>query len=142
RFGWATDRQADTFNQRAYNPGIGLISLTVAGQTGLGAGVSYLPRVQPDEQRFQIADSASWTKGRHIFKFGYDIANTSDYTYFVSPAYGFYTYQTVTKFALDFSGNSTGAKNWQTYSQAFGTPVVDATIRDYGFYAQDQFLIT
>jgi TonB dependent receptor-like, beta-barrel len=142
RFGWATDRQADTFNQRAYNSGVGLISLTVAGQTGLGAGVSYLPRVQPNEQRFQFADNASWTKGRHIFKFGYDIANTSDYTYFLSPAYGFYTYQTVTKFALDFSGNTAGAKNWQAYSQAFGNPVVDATIRDYGFYAQDQFLIT
>ena len=142
RFGWATDRQADTFNQRAYSPGVGLINLTVAGQSGLGAGVSYLPRVEPDEQRFQFADSASRTTGKHIFRFGYDIANTSDYTYFLSPQYGFYTYQTVTKFALDFTGNTTGAKNWQSYSQAFGNPVVDATIRDYGIYAQDQFLIT
>ena len=142
RFGWATDRQADTFNQRAYNPGVGLINLTVAGQTGLGAGVSYLPRIEPDEQRFQFADSASRTTGKHIFKFGYDIANTSDYSYFLSPQYGFYTYQTVTKFALDFTGNAIGAKNWQSYSQAFGNPVVDATIRDYGIYAQDQFLIT
>jgi hypothetical protein len=48
----------------------------------------------------------------------------------------------VTQFALDFSGNTTGAKNWQSYSQAFGNPVVNATIRDYGFYLQDQFLIT
>jgi len=60
----------------------------------------------------------------------------------LSPQYGFYTYQTVTKFALDFTGNAIGAKNWQSYSQAFGNPVVDATIRDYGIYAQDQFLIT
>ena len=142
RFGWATDRQADTFDQRMYNPAIGLISLTVAGQTGLGAGVSYLPRVEPNERRFQFADNASWTKGKHIFKFGYDIANTRDYTYFLSPAYGFYTYQTVTQFAQDFSGNTSGAKNWQSYSQAFGNPVVDATIGDYGFYAQDQYLIT
>ncbi len=142
RFGWATDRQADTFDQRNYNPAIGLISLTVAGQTGLGAGVSYLPRVEPNEQRFQIADNASWTVGRHIFKFGVDIANTRDYTYFLSPAYGFYTYQTVTQFALDFSGNTSGAKDWQSYSQAFGNPVVNAAIRDYGFYAQDQFLVT
>jgi hypothetical protein len=142
RLGWATDRQADTFDQRNYNPAIGLISLTVAGQTGLGAGVSYLPRVEPNEQRFQYADNASWTTGKHIVKFGFDIANTRDYTYYLSPAYGFYTYQTVTQFAQDFSGNTTNGKNWQSYSQAFGTPVVDATIRDYGFYAEDQFLIT
>ena len=142
RFGWATDRQADTFDQRTYDPAVGLISLTVAGQTGLGAGVSYLPRVEPNEQRFQFADTVSWTAGKHIVKFGYDIANTRDYTYFLSPAYGFYTYQTVTNFALDFSGNTKGARNWQSYSQAFGNPVVDATIRDYGFYAQDQYLIT
>ncbi|HUK17136.1 MAG TPA: TonB-dependent receptor [Bryobacteraceae bacterium] len=142
RFGWATDRQADTFDQSMYNPSLGGIGLTVAGQTGLGNGVSYLPRVEPNEQRFQVVDGASWTKGKHIVKFGFDIANTEDYTYYLSPAYGAYTYQTVTQFALDFSGNTTGAKNWQSYSQAFGNPVVDATIRDYAFYVQDQFLVT
>ena len=108
----------------------------------MGNGVSYLPRVEPNEQRFQVADNVSWTVGKHIIKFGVDIAHTEDYTYFLSPAYGSYTYQTVTQFALDFSGNTTGMKNWQSYSQAFGNPVVDAAIRDYGFYSQDQFLIT
>ena len=142
RFGWATDRQADTFNQQLYNPSLGFIGLTVAGQTGLGNGVNYLPRVEPNEQRFQIADNASWTRGKHIVKFGADIASTADYTYYLSPAYGAYTYQTVTQFALDFSGNTAGAKNWQSFSQAFGNPVVDATIRDYGFYAEDQYLVT
>ena len=142
RLGWATDRQADTFDPRLYNPALGSISLSVAGQSGLGNGVSYLPRVEPNERRFQFVNNASWTRGRHIVKFGFDSANTADYTYYLSPAYGAYTYQTVTQFALDFSGNTTGAKNWQSYSQAFGNPVVNATIRDYGFYAQDQFLVT
>ena len=142
RFGWATDRQADTFNQDIYNPALGFIGLTVAGQTNLGNGVNYLPRVEPNEQRFQIADNASWTAGKHIVKFGVDIASTADYTSYLSPAYGAYTYQTVTQFALDFTGNTTGTKNWQTFTQAFGNPVVDTTIRDYGFYVQDQFMIT
>jgi Carboxypeptidase regulatory-like domain/TonB dependent receptor len=142
RFGWFTDRQADTFDQGLLATGIGLTGLTVAGQTGLGAGGSYLPRVEPNEQRFQYVDNASWTIGKHIFKFGADIASTADYTYFLSNAFGTYTYQTVTNFALDFSGNTTGAKNWQSYTQTLGKPVVDATIRDYGFYAQDQFLLT
>jgi hypothetical protein len=142
RFGWATDRQADTFDQRMYNPALGSIGLTVAGQTGLGNGVSYLPRVEPNEQRLQVVDNASWTKGKNIVKLGLDIANTNDYTYYLSPAYGAYTYQTVTQFAKDFSGNTTREKNWQSYSQAFGNPVVNATIRDYGFYVEDQYLVT
>jgi hypothetical protein len=142
RFGWFTDRQADAFHQRQIPPGIGLASLTVAGQIGLGAGANYLPRVEPNEQRFQYADNASWTLGKHILKFGVDIANTADYTYFINNLYGFYTYQTVTDFARDFSGNTAGAKNWQSYAQTIGNPVVDATIRDYGIYFQDQFLLT
>jgi outer membrane receptor protein involved in Fe transport len=48
----------------------------------------------------------------------------------------------VTNFALDFSGNTAGLKHWSTYSQGFGNPVVDATTRDHGFYAQDQLRIT
>ena len=142
RFGWFTDRQADTFDQELLPAGIGLTTLTVQGQSGLGAGASYLPRVQPNEQRFQFADNASWTLGKHIFKFGVDIAHTEDYSYSINNAHGAYTYSTVTNFALDFSGNITGDKHWQSYAQAFGNPVVDATIRDYGFYAQDQFRIT
>jgi hypothetical protein len=141
RFGWFTDRQADTFDQRLLPPGIGLTTLTVQSQSGLGAGASYLPRVQPNEQRFQFADNASWAFGKHSFKFGVDIAGTVDYSYFISNAYGAYNYSTVTNFAQDFSGNTTGAKHWQTYSQTFGNPVSDATIHDYGFYAQDQFRI-
>jgi hypothetical protein len=139
RFGWFTDRQADTFDQRLLPAGIGLTSLTVQGQSGLGAGANYLPRVQPNEQRFQLADNASWTFGKHLFKFGADIARTQDYSYFINNAYGSYNYATVTNFAQDFSGNTTGAKHWQTYAQTFGNPVSDASIHDYGFYAQDEF---
>src|SRR5260370_20492277 len=86
--------------------------------------------------------NASWTKGSHAIKFGVDIATTEDYTYSIGNAFGSYTYQTVNAFALDFSGNTTGAKNWQRYSQTFGNPVVDATINDYGFYLEDQWRAT
>jgi hypothetical protein len=34
----------------------------------------------------------------------------------------------VTAFAQDFSGNTTGAKNWQSYFQTLGTPDVEVTI--------------
>jgi outer membrane receptor protein involved in Fe transport len=140
RFGWATDRQADTFDQSLLGQSLGLLYLSVAGQQ-IGT-TQYLPRVEPNEQRFQFADNASWTKGSHIIKFGVDIATTSDYTYFIQYANGYYTYQTVTQFAQDYSGNPTGAKNWQSYVQSFGNPVVDASINDYGFYLEDQWRAT
>src|SRR6185436_7064681 len=35
-----------------------------------------------------------------------------------------------------------GLKSWNTYSQAFGTPIVDTHMKTYGFYGQDQFRIT
>ncbi|HWR50727.1 MAG TPA: TonB-dependent receptor, partial [Bryobacteraceae bacterium] len=56
--------------------------------------------------------------------------------------WGTYSYSTFDAFALDFSGNTAGAKNWTTFSQGAGNPIVDTTIRDYNFYAQDQFRIT
>jgi hypothetical protein len=140
RWGWATDRQADTFNNSALGQGLGFLQVSVNGAT-LGPA-SYLPRVEPNEQRFQFVDNLTWTKGTHTIKAGLDIATTEDYTYFISTAFGGYTYQTVNAFALDFSGNTTGAKNWQRYTQTFGNPVVDASINDYGFYLEDQWRAT
>jgi hypothetical protein len=150
RFGWFTDRQADTFDQALLGVGLGDLGVSVAG-VGLGQA-NYLPRVEPNESRYQFVDSATWTRGKHTLKFGTDIASTRDFTYFISNAFGSYTYQTVTAFALDYSGNTYG-KNcplsttpgtpcWQRYVQTFGNPVVDATINEYALFLQDQFRAT
>jgi len=139
-FGIAGDRQADTFDDALLGQGLGNLQVSVNG-TFLGPA-NYLPRVEPSERRFQFRDNASWTKGSHTIQFGADIANTEDYVYFISPAFGSYTYQTVNAFALDYSGNTTGTKNWQSYSQAFGNPVLDTSINDFGFYLQDQWRAT
>jgi hypothetical protein len=142
RFGWFNDRQADTFNPDLQTAGLGYVALSVAGQSSLGAGANYLPRVNPNERRFQFADSLSWTRGRHAMKFGVDIADTHDYIYSISNQFGSYTYGSVTAFAQDFSGNTDGGKRWQSYSQTLGNPVVDFTIRDHAFFAQDQYRVT
>ena len=144
RWGWATDRQADTFDNSLLGTGLGFLQASVAG-VSLGQA-NYLPRVEPNEQRFQFVDNVSWTKGKHLVKFGADIASSEDYTYFISNYFGNYTYQTVTAFAQDYSdagvaGTNVG-KHWQSYQQTFGGPVVDATINDYGFYLQDQWRTT
>ena len=118
RFGWFKDRQYDTPNRLCCSP-FGHVSLTVGGVTNLGVGQSY-PRLLPSEQRFQFADNLSWIKGKHSMKFGFDVANNQDVTDQLFNGFGLYTYATVTNFALDLTGNTTGAKRWQSYSQALG----------------------
>jgi len=138
-FGFAGDRQADSFDQAELGQGLGYLQVSVNG-TQLGPA-SYLPRVEPSETRFEFQDNASWTKGTHTIKFGTDIASTRDYVYYISPAFGSYSYQTVNAFALDYSSPSS-TKNWQSYSQAFGNPVLDTRIGDFGFYLEDQWRAT
>jgi hypothetical protein len=138
RFGWFTDRQADDFNPGAQTAGLGHLQLTVAGQA-VGAGASYLPRINPDEERFQFIDTLDWTVGKHSLKFGVDIARTRDYVNNMTNQFGFYTYGNVSAFALDFSGNTTGAKHWQSYAQTVGTPDVTFAVRDHAVFVQDQY---
>jgi outer membrane receptor protein involved in Fe transport len=140
RYGWNTDLQGDNPNTQSLSPVLGALDASVIGvQMG---PINYLPRVEPRETRNEFSDNLSWTKGRHILKVGFDFATTEDYSYFLQNRTGSYTYQTVTQFAQDYSGNTTGLKNWQSYSQAVGNPTVDASINNYGFYVQDQWRAT
>ena len=141
RFGWMKDRQFDDLNPKLIPQVTGKIQLSVQGQSNLGV-INYLPRLNPAEQRFQFADNLSWTVGKHTAKLGVDFANTRDVTESLGNGNGSYTYATFTAFAQDFSGNTAGAKRWQTYSQRFGNPRVETAIRDFAVYAQDQFRIT
>jgi hypothetical protein len=143
RFGWSTDRQADTFDQALMGPGLGMLTVTVASQA-IGS-TNYLPRVQPNETRYSFGDNVSWMKSKHVLKAGFDFASSRDYTYYISNSWGSYTYQNVTNFALDFSNPGTAAdagKHWQSFAQTFGNPVVDATINDYAGYLQDEWRAT
>ena len=100
---------------------------------------TYLPRVEPLEVRHEFADDVSWAKGKHTIKVGITFEHVNDNVNYLSNRYGSYTYPTVTSFAQDYTGNTTGAKNWSGYSQTFGNPVVDYAIKDVGFYLQDQW---
>ena len=140
RFGWDTDRQADSFDQAELGGGLGYLDVSVGG-VQLGPA-TYLPRVEPSETRYEFADDVTWTKGRHEIKAGFNVARTEDYNYFISNAFGSYTYLTPTAFAQDYSGNTTGAKNYSSYSQTFGNPVADYTIKEYSWYLQDQWKVS
>ena len=138
RFGWFHDRLFDPASDDFLYPGLGRAGLTVNSTINLGLATSY-PRLNPSETRYEVADNLSWTKGSHTMKFGFDIAHTEDYVNQLITQFGNYNYSTLNQFALDFSGNTTGAKNWNTYSQTFGNPIVDTNLVNYGLYAQDQW---
>jgi hypothetical protein len=81
------------------------------------------------------------TMGRHQFKFGFDIAHTKDVEDALFNGVGSYTYGTIADFARDLT-NLDGGKRWQSYSQAFGPFRTEVFIRDFNFFAQDQWRVT
>jgi outer membrane receptor protein involved in Fe transport len=139
RFGYDTDRQADDFDQAELGSGLGYLDVSVGG-VQLGPA-TYLPRVEPSETRYEFSDDATWVKSKHTVKFGFGAYNTEDYVYYISNAYGSYTYLTPTAFAQDYSGAAAGAKNWSSYSQTFGNPVADFKIHEFDWYVQDQWKV-
>jgi hypothetical protein len=137
RFGWMKDRLFDTLNTELLPP-TGIATISVQGVANLGAA-NYLPRVFPTEDRFQASNILSWTRGRHLVKFGFDFSHVRDVQDQVFNGNGSYTYATFTDFALDLSGNTAGGKRWQSYSQGFGPPLTETWIRDFAWFFQDQW---
>jgi hypothetical protein len=140
RYGLDTDRQADGFDQAELGGGLGYLDVSVAG-VQLGPA-TYLPRVEPLEVRHEIADDVSLVKGKHTIKFGMTFEHVNDNVNYLSNRYGSYTYPTVTSFAQDYTGNAAGARNYSGFSQTFGNPLVDYSIKDIGFYLQDQWKVS
>lgn len=139
RFGYFKDRQLDPASPSLL-PSIGPVSLSVQGINNVGYANGY-PRLNPSEQRYQVADNFSWTVGKHNLKFGVDFHQVQDYVSRLANRFGTYSYSTLTNFAVDFSGGGSG-KNWQSYSQATGNPVVVTKLKEVAAFAQDQWRIT
>lgn len=135
RFGWFKDRLADPEAGDLWPKETGGLGITLAGTT-VGAATSY-PRVLPSENRFQFVDNYSWTRGAHSVKFGLDFATTEDYNNQLVNARGTYAYANLNNFALDFTGNTTGAKRYTSFTQQFGNPILVMRTNDINFYVQD-----
>jgi Carboxypeptidase regulatory-like domain/TonB-dependent Receptor Plug Domain len=140
RFGYFKDRQYDPASPSLL-PSIGPVALTVQNISNLGYATSY-PRLNPSEQRFQFSDTLSYTVGKHNLKFGAEYSHLEDYVNQLSNRFGTYTYTSFTSFAEDFSGNTTGAKHWSSFSQAFGNPVVDVNLNEIAGFIQDEWHVT
>lgn len=135
RFGWFKDRLSDPAASDLWPAETGPLYMTINGST-VGAAQAY-PRTLPSEQRFQLVDNLSWTRGAHSMKFGYDFQTTSDWMSQLFNGNGGYSYSTLTSFAKDFSGNAAGAKNYSSFTQAFGQLTRSFRTTDGNFYFQD-----
>lgn len=143
KFGYFKDRQYDP-NSPSLLPSIGPIGLSISGTqsiSNIGYATNY-DRLNPSEQRFQAGDTLSYTVGKHSVKFGFDYAHTEDYVNNLINRYPSYTYPSITAFAQDFSGNTTGGKRYISYQQRFGNPIVDLNVHEFSAFLQDQVRIT
>lgn len=140
RFGWFKDRLADDLSSSLIPSSTGRLGVSLAG-AAIGTAIDY-PRINPSEQRFQVSDTGTVTLGKHTLKVGFDASTTQDYLNILRNQYGSYSYANFNAFALDFTGNTTGTRNYQTFSQTLGNPILDFTTRDYSFFVQDQWRLS
>ena len=129
---------------------------------GLTSGkANFLDRVAlPDERRFQVADSMTYTTGNHTFKTGLDINRVRDIDENLFTGAGAYTYGTINDFIVDYvnftSGGALRTANTacststriagkcytSNYTQGFGPPRFQFNTTDWAFFAQDEWRAT
>jgi len=125
--------------------------VSIVGGSGIGfdLGVpTFLQRPAfPDERRTQFADTVSWMKSKHSFKFGVDIAHSNDLSENLRIQFGSFAYTTVGNYLSDLlSPNKCGgaAHNtpcYSSYQQAFGPLGFQFNTNDVGFFAEDNWRI-
>ncbi|MCC7157442.1 MAG: TonB-dependent receptor [Bryobacterales bacterium] len=140
RYGLFKDRLSDPAASDLWPAETGGLYLTVAGTT-VGAAQAY-PRTYPSELRHQVVENISWTAGAHSAKAGVDFQTTQDWMNQLFNGAGAYSYANITAFARDFSGNVTGARNYTTFSQAFGNPIHQLRTTDVNLYVQDAWRVS
>jgi hypothetical protein len=150
RLTWASPAGIQTQASNNYTNPFGLPP-QVAITNGFTFGTSnILQRARyPDERRWQVADTANWSHGSHNVKFGLDYLHTYDLSSNLRSQFGAYSYNNPQTYFADLilgqSNNPTiqaRAKNYNSYSQAFGPVSFDFVTHDIGIFAQDEWKAT
>ena len=124
--------------------------VSIVGGSGIGfdLGVpTFLQRPAfPDERRTQFADTVSWMRAKHNFKFGVDIAHSNDLSENLRIQFGSFSYTTVGNYLSDLiSPNKCGAAHntpcYSSYQQAFGPLGFQFNTNDVAFFAEDNWRI-
>ena len=111
----------------------------------------------PDERRVQFADTVTYSRGRHTFKFGGDINHVTDDTSNLRFQAGSYAYATINDFILDYVNSQSplpaaticpgstrlvGRCYNGNFSIGIGTEGLKIATNDYNFFIQDDFRAT
>lgn len=107
---------------------------------GFGYGrATYLERTEyPNEHHQQVADNISAMRGTHSLKAGIDYNRPWDRLNSTGNFGGAYSYSNALQFGKDLL-NPGAARNYSSYTQAFGLPGDEFATQNYSFFAQDQW---
>ena len=95
----------------------------------------YLNRADyPDEKRFQVADTFTVSKGKHLIKFGVDISHTSDLlnAYATSDQFGEYDYNELADYISDYIVQANKLPNVCTATGGASIPCYDEYLQTFG----------
>lgn len=102
----------------------------------------------PDERRTQFADTATWVRGNHTFKFGGDYNHVKDRSENLFLQFGSFSYSSLLNYFSDFfKPNSCSDKSgkpipcYTSFSQAFGPLGLEFTTNEFSFFGQDDWRI-
>lgn len=110
-----------------------------AGTTVLTIGRNNFSPRETTIKRWQLADTATWLRGQHKFKGGFDFQFDDILNNFPGFFSGSYTFRTLASFA---GGRPSGTSEfYQQNFQGAGTtgPETHPNIREYSFFAQDEW---
>jgi hypothetical protein len=109
---------------------------------GYGYGrATYLERAEyPNERHIQAADNISVIRGTHSFKFGFDYNRPWDRVNTTGNFGAAYSYTNALLFGRDLLDPT--ARNYTSFTQAFGLTGDAFATHNYSFFAQDQWRLS
>jgi hypothetical protein len=178
--GYQYGRELDDETQQPYS------AYTAANLTGTGSSAGNVPEINlaestsgvylgspyysyrfayPDERKWQVFDTAYWSRGNHSVKFGLDVLHNHDLINNLYEANGVYTYSYLGNYFADLyarnngtatacnsaasstatatgsTANATGTYPcYSSFVEGFGlTPSYAINTTDYGFFVQDNW---
>jgi len=141
RFQFGEDFEFETANHSGPSFTLGSSSGVAAADLGMP---DFLPRGKfPDETRYEWVDNLSWTRGRHLFKTGFDVNHVRDSFQQLFQGGGIYNYSGPAALANFVSDLFTGTRSYSSFTQNVdpitGSGRGDFSTNEWNAYWQDTF---
>ncbi len=118
---------------------------TVSITNGFTFGVpNFLQRSKfPDETRTQVADTMTWSHGKHNFKYGVDFSRVNDNSQNLFNGFGSYSYSSLLNYFSDLNAPNTcgGRPCYTNFTQGLGLPGLEFNTNDYAVFFADDWKI-